>query len=47
MANAALEMKQAGMFKHQIVNDDLESAVEDLAGVINKESGHLIPETCL
>ncbi|MGB6064431.1 MAG: guanylate kinase [Desulfomonilaceae bacterium] len=38
LANAAHEMKQAGMFRHQIVNDDLEEAVKELAGIIRKES---------
>jgi guanylate kinase len=47
MVNAAREMEQAGMFKYQIVNDDLEKAVEELAGIISKESGQSIPETCL
>jgi len=47
MVNAAREMEQAGMFKYQIINDDLEKAVEELAGIISKESGQSIPETCL
>lgn len=38
MENAAGEMEQAGMFKYQIINDDLEEAVEELAGIIGKES---------
>lgn len=47
MINAAREMEQAGMFKYQIINADLEEAVEELAGIISKESGKSIPETCL
>ena len=47
MANAACEMEQAGMFKYQIINDDLERAVEELAGIIRKESDQSIPGTCL
>ena len=47
MINAAREMEQAGMFKYQIINADLEVAVEDLAGIISKESRQSIPETCL
>jgi guanylate kinase len=47
MINAAREMEQAGMFKYQIINADLEEAVEELAGIINKESEQSIPETCL
>jgi guanylate kinase len=47
MVNAAREMEQAGMFKYQIINDGLEKAVEELAGIISKESGQSIPETCL
>lgn len=47
MANAAREMEQAGMFKYQIINDDLERAVQELAGIIRRESGYSIPETCL
>ena len=38
MANAAREMEQAEMFRYQIINDDLEEAVEELAGIIRKES---------
>lgn len=47
MINAAREMEQAGMFKYQIINADLEEAVEELAGIISKESEQSIPETCL
>jgi guanylate kinase len=47
MINAAREMEQAGMFKYQIINADLEEAVEELADIINKESEQSIPETCL
>jgi guanylate kinase len=47
MVNASHEMEQVGMFKYQIINDDLEKAVEELAGIISKESGQSIPETCL
>jgi guanylate kinase len=45
MINAVSEMKQAGMFKYQIDNDDLERAVEELAGIICRESGRSIPGT--
>lgn len=38
LANTVREMKQAEMFRHQIVNDNLEEAVEQLAGIIRKES---------
>jgi guanylate kinase len=47
MVNAAREMEQAGMFKYQIINDDLDKAVEELAGIISGEWGQSIPETCL
>jgi guanylate kinase len=47
MINAAREMEQAGMFKYQIINADLEEAVEELAGIISNESGQSIPETFL
>jgi len=47
MVNAAREMEQTGMFKYQIINDDLEKAAEELAGIISKESGQSIPETFL
>ncbi len=46
MTNAAGEMQQAGMFKYQIINDDLEKAVDELAGIIRRESGIAIQETC-
>lgn len=46
MINAAGEMEQAGMFKYQINNDDLEKAVEQLADIICRESGRSIPGTC-
>ncbi len=47
MVNAAREMEQAGIFKYEIINDDLEGAVQELAGIIGRESGYSIPETCL
>ncbi|MGO9570942.1 MAG: guanylate kinase [Desulfomonilaceae bacterium] len=47
MTNAACEMEKAGMFKYQIINDDLERAVEELAGIISRESDQSIPGTCL
>ena len=47
MVNAAREMKKAGTFKYEIINDDLERAVQELAGIIRSESGYSIPETCL
>jgi guanylate kinase len=47
MANADGEIEQAGMFKCQIINDDLEKAVEELADIIRRESRKSNPETCL
>jgi guanylate kinase len=47
MANAVREMEQAEMFKYQIINDDLEKAVGELADIIRKESEGSIPATCL
>jgi len=38
LANARREMELASIFRYQIVNDDLEKAVGDLASIIRKES---------
>jgi guanylate kinase len=38
LANALRENEMASIFQYQIVNDDLEKAVSDLAAVIRKES---------
>jgi len=38
LANAGSETEMASIFRYQIVNDDLEKAVSDLASVIRKES---------
>lgn len=37
LRNAAVEMKSAGIFRHQIVNADLAAAVEELAEIIRRE----------
>ncbi len=39
IGNAEEEMAQGRAFRYQIVNDDLETAVAELASVIEKESG--------
>ncbi len=38
MSNAVGEMAFSGKFRYQLINDDLEKAVEDLASIIKKES---------
>jgi guanylate kinase len=38
--NAEREMEAASEFKYQVVNDDLESAVNELADIIRKEWTH-------
>ena len=38
LANARRETEMASIFRYQIVNDDLEKAVSDLASIIRKES---------
>ena len=37
LANAAKEMESAPIFRHQILNDDLETAADELAAIIRKE----------
>ncbi|MBI4962163.1 MAG: guanylate kinase [Desulfomonile tiedjei] len=39
MRNAVREIEIGSSFQYQIVNDDLERAVKDLASIIRKESG--------
>jgi guanylate kinase len=38
LRNAQREMKLARMFRYHIVNDDLKSAVNDLAAIVRKEA---------
>jgi guanylate kinase len=37
MQNAVREMADAGRYRHQVVNDDLERALAELRGIIEKE----------
>lgn len=37
MRNAAREMADAGMYRYQVVNDDLAQAFDELRGIIEKE----------
>lgn len=39
MENAAVEMAQAGLYRHVIVNDDLQTAVRELIAVIGSHRG--------
>lgn len=39
MNNAVREIEWGGTFQYQVVNDDLDRAVEELASIIRKESG--------
>jgi len=39
LTNARLETEMASIFRYQIINDNLEKAVDDLASIIRRESG--------
>jgi guanylate kinase len=39
LANAEAEMAQAGLYKYQIVNDDLERAFDEIRTLIEQEAG--------
>ncbi len=39
MENAAVEMAQAGLYRHVIVNDDLQRAIRELIAVIGSHRG--------
>ncbi len=39
LTNARQEMEMASLFRYQIINDDLQKAVDDLASIIRRESG--------
>ncbi len=37
LCNAVLEMEEAGAYRYQVVNDDLDSALKALVGIVEKE----------
>ena len=39
LTNARLKTEMASIFRYQIINDNLEKAVDDLASIIRRESG--------